>query len=133
MKPPAAVTLVTLALAGCSVGPRVEKFRPAQEPAGVETELRLANRTIAGELLALENAGLLVLSERRVVRVPYRAIQRGSFGQLGLFMTKGVAPPADKRERLRLVSRFPQGLSEDLLRDLLAAYGQAEVEVVVSP
>src|SRR5206468_349592 len=39
-------------------------------------------------------------------------------------------PSPDSATRLRLVSRFPQGLSPDLLARLLAAHGQSALKVV---
>lgn len=50
----AAAALATI-VAGCAVGPRVENFKPAHQPAGIETALRLEDDiSLKGELLDVQ-------------------------------------------------------------------------------
>jgi hypothetical protein len=114
-------------LAGCSVGHGVKNYPPAEGPAGATVKLGLTgNRTVSGELLAAEDSSLTLLSDGQLVRVELSLIQTGNVPKLsftGAELRKGGV-----RERLRLISRYPQGISPDLETRLLQAYGQAAVQ-----
>jgi hypothetical protein len=144
MRAHAAVLLLASSLPACHVGIGVDRFAPAQRPEGIAATLWLdGRRTLAGELLEASDAGLLLLSDRgpqadggrppaegappkaRVVSVPYAAIRKATFAQL-FFEARGAWHP--RRETLRRVSRFPQGLTPELRERLLAAHGQAAPE-----
>ncbi len=122
-----------LGLTGCHVGPRPETFPPALGPEGVAARLvTRSNRTLRGEVLVVQDTALILRGGDSLYVVPLAAIRQGTFPQVieaeirkGEFVQWGTG-----RARLQLVSRFPQGLSEDRLQALLAAYGQrALVEV----
>lgn len=113
-------------LAGCSVGTRAKNYAPAKGPAGATVQLELTgNRALAGELLAVEDSSLLVLSQRQLMRVGLPLIQSGKAPKLSF---TGAALKGEARERLRLISRYPQGVSPDLETRLLQAYGQTGVQ-----
>jgi hypothetical protein len=125
--------LIVAALAllpACTVGPSTATFRPAHQPAGIEAKLTVGNRApITSELLEVQPTALLVRNGREVILVPLAAIRSASFPQ-AFVMFDGRNPfDADSRERLRLLSRYPQGLSPELLKSLLQAYGQADLIV----
>jgi hypothetical protein len=132
------VSLVAVLLTGCYLGPGLKDTPFARRPEGVGVDASGRQGSFAGELLAVQDAGLLLLvtargaTGERVVLLPYDAIQEARFGKLGAGyeLKDGQPPAATTRERLQRVSRFPQGLSESLLGRLLEAYGQAEVEKV---
>jgi len=114
---------------GCSIGGRVDRFAPAKQPDGVAVALALrVGRRAQGELLAVQDTALVVLAQDSVTLVPYSAVVSGQFSQVGELIETPPAP--DFATRLRLVSRFPQGLSPDLLARLLAAHGQSALKVV---
>ncbi len=118
---------------GCHFGTRVERFPPAQGPAGVTAvlERKRPAAPILGELLALTDSALYVLRDgRRVTLVPFRVIRQGTFERMGdaAVVYEGRTPDAEILHRLRLVSRFPAGLTPDLLARLLAAYGQTAAD-----
>ncbi len=118
-----------LATLGCSVGGRVDRFAPAHRPEGVAVTLGLrGGRKAQGEPLAVQDTALLVLAQDTVTLVPYNAVVNGEFSQVGELVELPPAP--DFATALRLVSRFPQGLSPDLLARLLAAHGQPALKVV---
>lgn len=143
--------IVTLAactvLSACAteMGVAIEDFRPAQGPAGVETELSMQRRLVpgnrlSGELLAAGADGLLLLLDkplatadgpRRLVQAPFFTIRSIRLSQVGSFRVRseGAALDAKRIERLKLLSRFPQGLSEPLLAELMRAYGETAVYV----
>jgi len=118
-----------LATLACNLGGRVDRFAPAKQPAGVAVTLWLrSGETGHGELLAVQDTALVVLAQDTVTLVPYRVLQAGRFSQVGELTE---APPSkDFAGRLQLVSRFPQGLTPEMLTRLLAAYGQSVLKVV---
>jgi hypothetical protein len=128
-------SLVLGLFAGCVFGPRVDNSPLARRPEGVDVDASSQLGRFTGELLEVRDAGLLLLvvPERAmgkpVVLLPYGAIRAARFGRLGAGygLKDGQPPVPATRERLRRVSRFPQGLSDVVLRRLLDAYGQAEV------
>jgi len=93
----------------------------------VALELRRGGRA-QGELLAVQDTALLVLARDTVTLVPYRALEAGEFSQVGEL--RATPPTPDFARRLQLVSRFPQGLTPDMLARLLAAHRQAALKVV---
>ena len=126
-----ACIVLTVLLAGCAVGPRVETFKPARSPAGVEASLDLTDgRLMQGELLAVEEPGLTLLIGNSVTQVPYARVRKASFAQTRIVIDQSKPWSAAVREELRLLSRFPQGLTPTLLTSLLAAYRQGELRVV---
>lgn len=122
--------LAALALTACHIGTRVSSFAPAIDPAGVPVAIASRTASFQAELLAVSDTGLLVLRNRTVVFARYSAIREATFQQLSDAIAGGVAPDAATRDRLRLISRFPAGVSADRLRALLRAYGQPAVDVL---
>ena len=115
-----------LLLAGCAVGSKAKNYAPAQGPAGATLELELAGeRALTGELLAVTDSSLLVQSDSRLHRVRWSLIDSGKAPKISF---SGPAPKPEVRERLRLISRYPQGVSPELQSRLLQAYGQTGVE-----
>lgn len=109
-----------LGLLGCALGGSVERWKPAGQAAGSEIELLLLDgRAVKGELITLDADGFLVLEPARLVRVAAAAARSGS-----AYKTDFDLPLSDEaRERLRLMSRYPQGLPPGVERALLDAYG----------
>jgi hypothetical protein len=144
--------LLPLAICGCHFGVQIKEFEPAQAPEGVEIKLVLQPNTvqgnrIAGELLEVRDDGLLLnvamggKDSSRVVFAPYAVIISGDVAQVGREIIKRlkVLSTSSRREskrdervrnRVRLVSRFPQGVSPELMTTLLSAQGQEAVDVL---
>jgi hypothetical protein len=115
-------------LAACSVGTSGRSYPPAQGPAGAIVTLGFTDRrTMTGELLAVEAGSLLLLEGREVVRVALPVVQSGKAPKVSF---AGPTLDAATRERLRLISRYPQGVSADLEARLLEAYGLTAVREV---
>ena len=122
----ALLAVALLALGGCRVpgfGPRVDDFELANSGRGIATRVMLQDRTtFEGELLALRNDGMLLLTaEPAIVAVPWRAVRQARFHQLRIEVSHGRAPEAAERETLRRVSRHPEGLDDTRVRALLEA------------
>lgn len=120
--------LALLLVAACPIGTTGRGYAPAKGPAGATVTLELTgHRRIVGELLAVEDTALLVLEDRQLVRVPLPLILSGNAPKVsfnGQAATGGLGEPG---ERLRLISRYPQGVSAELEARLLQAYGQSGV------
>jgi hypothetical protein len=117
--------LVLLALAACAIGSTAGSWKPATQAAGTDIELDLqGNRVVKGELLAVEPGRFLVLEPARMVRVAFEAVRNGAAYKTG-FSSQPIS--AETLARLRLMSRYPQGVPSELEQQLLAAYGFAAV------
>ena len=148
--------LLMLLIAGCSVGVKIDNFKPAQGPQGVHIELQLEGKAIrgskiSGELLAVRADRILLNvidnpdspnATSRVVLIPFSLIKTVDPEQMGrmrfrshrLDVSLGNVDrrreemSEDHLNRLRLVARFPQGLSDEMLAVLLADLGQDQVD-----
>lgn len=140
-------------------GPTLSEHAPATRPAGIASVLDLGNDTLRAEMLALEEDALIVLVDRspdhrlagRLVRVPLTGIRTARFADaseidysfwtffLSLIppgphkqqplVTHGIDPDPAVRARLRMLARYPQGVTDDLLARLETVYGEmASVE-----
>ena len=84
---------------------------------------------IVGELMVVAATGL-VLRNSGIMEIPWNQIHDASFDRLrGMDWPEQSRPSPATLERLRLVSRFPQGLDEAGTRRLLDAYSQEAVRV----
>jgi hypothetical protein len=126
-------SVLLLVLTGClvaEIGPTVESFPPASRGAGVWTSLQLGSGAVHGELLEARDTALLLLRGGEIVLVPFAAIRRGEFRHLDVRIGRGRPPSAAIHDRIRLVSRFPYGLSDEGWERLLSVSGQAAPRVV---
>ncbi len=129
------VLVAWLGLTSCYVGPRAQSFPPAQRPEGVAARLvTRSHRPLSGEVLVVQDTALIIRRGDSLYFVPVAVIREGTFPNVSEAQIRRGAfvRMQDGRERLQLVSRFPQGLSADKLQALLEAYGQRAL-VVVAP
>lgn len=118
-------TIALLLLAACMVGTSGRSYAPARGPAGATVTLELqGKRVVVGELLAVEDTTLLVLQQEQLIRVAIATIESGKAPKISF---AGRSMSAATHERLRLVSRYPQGVSAELEARLLQAYGATSV------
>ena len=132
------VLLVALFHGACAFGMTTEKFVPANNPAGVRTEVSTSGGVFRGELLEVRDGALIVLSNggqdappgsapKQLLRlIPFGSIVRARFDQhgSGFDIIDGRAPSGRVVERLRLLSRFPYGMSREVEAELLKVHGQ---------
>lgn len=95
---------------------------------------------VVGELLAVRTDGVLLnvagyqdnaKDDNRVVLVPYWMMNTARLEQMGRARIESQGEEMNEvyLNRLRLVSRFPQGLSDELLTELMSRQGQEKLEV----
>jgi hypothetical protein len=117
----------------CFWGTRPQRFAPARGPDGATVLLRTQRDGIIrrGELFAVDSVGVIVRTDR-LLSVPWnRVAEIEVLGLDGAYdVARGEVVDPAKRARLALVSRFPQGLADELLRRVLATVGQTAIEVV---
>ena len=122
------------ALAGCHWGANAKSYEPAMSPVGASVTLRVRGETTdrAGELYAVDSAGV-VLKGARLVRVRWNRMGAMDVLKLGggydIRADQQVVDAA-QRARLGAVSRFPQGLSGELLTRVLARLDQPALDEV---
>jgi hypothetical protein len=120
-------------LGACHFGGRVENFPPATSPQGVRVRL---NRSLTGELLLVQDTALLVLvgagAGGRATIAPFRRIRTADFEKLGggYDFVGSASPDSELLARVRTVSRYPQGLTDEQLARLLASLGQKTLDVL---
>lgn len=137
-----AATRIALSLAvallpgvtACHWGGRPETFPPALSPVGARVSVRVRGESAdrAGELYAVDTAGVIVRGAR-LTRIHWPVLAALDVEGLGrrFDVPPGTTTVAtDHRERLATVSRFPQGLSGELLTRVLARLGQDTLEEV---
>lgn len=123
----ACLTIVVLAAGACFTGPSAGSFTPAVSGHGVDAHLHLGRRRVEGELLELRDTGYVVINTLGVQIVPFSGVDAASFDGLGsLYGTPG----SDWSERLRLASRFPHGMPDSALAQLLAVTHQSQMTYV---
>lgn len=123
------------ALWACPVGPSARSFPPAHSARGVIATIKFqqASGELIGELLEVRDSTLLLLrNSARVVVVPIAAIRSATFSDLGRVIDHGQIYDSDWA-RLRLMSRFPDGMRPEAEAHMLAAHGQTMPDVVTSP
>ena len=131
------VTATLLATIGCHSGPQVDNLPALREPQGATVEMRIRASEdrrqfrYQGELIEIGDAGLLLLMRRdtgtHLFAVSWSELERIEATELpGFAATPGGRPErrSDVIDEFRLISRFPQGLSENLRTRLLTSYGQ---------
>jgi hypothetical protein len=137
--------LAALLCAGCTLNsaPELADFPTAFGPEGVSLRVSVPDAEYSGELLETRPDAFLILTTARSWKVSGETRQateavvrllshsrieaiRSARGS-GKGVPKWVPGDPKSRERFRMVSRFPQGLSPELLQQLLKMYGQTQV------
>jgi hypothetical protein len=125
------LSALVLAAAACTVGPSAAKFLPATDPRGIAARVVTRDGVIIqGELLELRDHEMLVAEEKAIYLISLDAIRSADFDQADIGFRYWRPPDPSTQKRLRLLSRFPQGLSPQLLQVLLDARGQREATLV---
>jgi hypothetical protein len=111
----AVIALAVFSTTGCfNYGTTPDKFAPAQSPSGARVALRVKGERADrfGELLAVDSIGITI-RDGRVVRIAWPRVAALDVAQLDneYDIRLGEVVTPEKRARLALVSRFPQGLS----------------------
>lgn len=127
------VILLFVAASACHHGTRPERLILANGPQGAEVAVRLRGEVgdRVGELFAVDSSGVIIRMQA-LVRIGWPAVEAMDVDKFGdsYDVARGETVTPDKRAKLALLSRFPQGLGGPLLAAVLQKLGQgALVEV----
>ena len=83
----------------------------------------------SGELIEVRDVGIVVLADQKLRLLPYTVILSSEADQTSSHysISKRTVPKPDVQAHLRLLSRFPQGLTPELMQQLLGLNGQTEL------
>lgn len=113
------IMLALCATAGCyHTSPPVARDPLAMSPRGVQGSVSTSARTYVGELLAITANDLTMLSDSRIVVIPFSLVATGDFRDIDVMIRGG--PSSRHFDQLRYASRYPYGIPAPALRDLLA-------------
>jgi hypothetical protein len=93
--------------------------------------LRTSTRAYSGELLAVQDDGVIISSDR-IMFAPFSAIVGLTLEKMGgqYQLRTGDVPRGERLAQFRAVSRFPQGLTPNIQSVLLAQKSQTEIAVI---
>jgi hypothetical protein len=128
--------LVTIPAAACMTGPSAQSFTPVREAGGVQLLVSGKKASVIGELLEVRENELVVLEKLKkkaggskgcmLSLVAFREVRNASFKGVSLKWNGGV-PNESEREELRLLARFPAGITPPVMHELLGVCTQPEV------
>ena len=136
------VLVLATILAGCAVGTNVKTLQPVQNGGGISVVIELSEiqtwpegtmtttpfQRIDGELLSATEE-YLVVNGRAIVQLHYSQVANASFPGLKHLGFSGSGPSAEVLQELKLYSRYPAGISSEVMESLLAAYNQDSLYV----
>jgi hypothetical protein len=136
------LSLAAVSLSACHVGPQIKDLDLANNPEGatVEVEVSLAGGQdklkFEGELLEIRDDGIVFSgasaedAEDVLIFVAWKSAARvraTEFGGYRAEVGRSLEWSADTKERFRLISRFPQGITPEIMDGLLAAHRQEQL------
>jgi len=122
-----AIILALLLVHGCTHGPSIKSLPFVTAPIGSMAKFSVSQLKMQGELVAVQDTGYVIINlSDRVVFAPFASVRNMRIPTLNRAVS-GYPSESDRRA-LRLASRYPQGLSNEILRALLARRSQLIVE-----
>jgi hypothetical protein len=133
---------VAVSMSACHVGPQIKDLDLAQNPDGATVEVRLLasegrdKLKFEGELLEIRNDGIIISgaaandSADEVIFVAWSRAARVKAIQFGGYSAatgRSLEWTSETKERFRLISRFPQGISSEIMDSLLVAHRQEQL------
>jgi hypothetical protein len=114
--------------ASCFTAPRPSRDPIVQSPLGVHGTISVGTARFAGELLAITPASFVLLTNQRVVVIPFALAGPGDFSSIDI---RTYGPPWERHaEQLRLASRFPYGIPAQAMTAILASRGQTVPDTI---
>ena len=124
----AILSLIVLSSCVLRFGPHANRYDPATRASGTAATITTAASQIAGELLEVRDTALVLLTSSRVTLVPNRLIRAARFDDLPRSHTGSLT--REETGRMRLLSRFPYGMPDQALAQLMSRRRQQTLDVV---
>jgi hypothetical protein len=136
------LSLAAVSLSACHVGPQIKDLDLANNPEGATVEVQVSpaegqgKLKYEGELLEIRDDGIVFSgasaddAEDALIFVAWSRAARvraTEFGGYRAEVGRSLEWSADTKERFRLISRFPQGISPEIMDGLLAAHSQEQL------
>jgi hypothetical protein len=136
------LSLAVLWLSACHVGPQIKDLELANNPEGATVEVQVLptdgrdKLKFEGELLEIRDDGIVfsgTSADDAADEVIFVAWSRATrvrateFGGYRAEIGRSLEWRPETKERFRLISRFPQGISPEIMDGLLAAHRQEEL------
>jgi len=136
------LSLAVLSLSACHVGPQIKDLELANNPEGATVEVQVlpadggGKLKFEGELLEIRDDGIVfsgTSADDAADEVIFVAWSRATrvrateFGGYRAEIGRSLEWSAETKERFRLISRFPQGISPEIMDGLLTAHRQEEL------
>jgi len=133
---------LAVSMSACHVGPQIKDLDLANNPEGATVEVQVLptegrdKLKFEGELLEIRDDGIVfsgTSADDAADEVIFVAWSRATrvrateFGGYKAEIGRSLEWSAETKERFRLVSRFPQGISPEIMDSLLAAHRQEEL------
>ena len=134
---------VVVSLGSCHVGPMIDELEASRQPFGAHVEIEISQsgtpRTLdyEGELIEVGDDGLVFATRpndgapSRLIYAPWQRIRSIEATELPGYRYTGRGSRSRRSEtmqEMRIVSRFPQGLTPELMDELLASFDQVKVD-----
>ena len=132
MRPTKLLSIMALfAISGCHIGMTGAELPVATQPYGARASLITASGDYNGELLAVQDDGVIISSDR-ILFAPFSAVIDLRLDRMGreFHLKRGEVPTGERLAQFRAVSRFPQGLTPNIRSALLGQSSQAQIQVI---
>jgi hypothetical protein len=133
------LSLAVVSLTACHVGPQIKDLDLANNPEGATVEVQVLSADgqdklkFKGELLEIRDDGIVFFgasaddADNELVFVAWSRATRVRATEFAGYRAepgRSLEWSAETKERFRLISRFPQGISPEIMDGLLAAHRQ---------
>ena len=133
------LSLTVVSLTACHVGPQIKDLDLANNPAGATVEVQVLPEDgqdklkFEGELLEIRDDGIVFSgtsaadADDELIFVAWSRATRVRATEFGGYRAepgRSLEWSDESKERFRLISRFPQGISPEIMDGLLAAHRQ---------
>jgi hypothetical protein len=126
---PVLFAVAAAALAGCyHTSPPLDRDPVALSPRGVHGDVYTRASVYSGELLTVTANDLTMLTENRVVVIPFTQLSKGDFHSIDVMLAG--APSTRHFDQLRYASRFPYGIPTTALRAILSQFNRTATDTV---
>ena len=137
-----ALSLATVSLIACHVGPQVKDLDLANNPEGATVEVQVLpsdgqdKLKFEGELLEIRDDGIVFFAtsaddaDDELIFVAWSRATRVRATEFGGYRAepgRSLEWSDETKERFRLISRYPQGISSEIMDSLLAVHQQEKL------